>query len=101
MQIENLTPDIGTLEGTIYNLKDVNYSRIVSFKLLLKNAEHIRTKFGCGSCTKGVTLQKGKDIELSVNYTPKLGGGKGEYSKSITEYYTGGEIKITFKGIAK
>lgn len=100
MEITNLTPDIGELQGTTYNLKNIDYNKVVSFKLLIKSKAHIRTKFGCGSCTKGESVQKGKDIELTVNYTPSKGGAKGNFSKSITVYYIGGETKIIFNGTA-
>jgi hypothetical protein len=101
MEIINLTPEKGTLEGTEYNLGEIDYTLSITFKLLFKNIAHLRTKFGCGSCTKGEAKQKDNDVELTIEYIPFRGGGKGSFQKGVTEYYLGGDTKITFKGTAK
>lgn len=101
MTIENLTPDVGTLEGTTYTIKDCNHNINVVFKLLFKGVKHKNIRKGCSSCTQAEVKQVGEDVEVTIIYAPFKGGAKGFFTKTFVEEHSEGETKITFKGTTK
>ena len=101
MEILNLTPEKGKLEGQVYNLGNIPYSLETSFKIQINGVKHKNTIRGCGTCTKVAIKELENGVELTIKYTPFKGGAKGDFSKSITEQHSFGETKIIFKGTAK
>lgn len=101
MEIINLTPDVGTLQGNTYNLNTVKYSNSVVFKVLFKGVTHKDITKGCSSCTKAEVNATDLGVEVTITYTPSRGAHKGTFSKSFTEYHSEGQTKIIFTGNAK
>lgn len=101
MEIINLTPNVGTLQGNTYNLNAVKYSSPVTFTVLFKGVTHKDIVKGCGACTKAEVKSTDLGVEVTITYTPSRGGQKGTFSKSFTEYHSEGQTKIIFTGNAK
>jgi len=80
--MENLTPQIGTIEQGVYNLGEIKKNSSKTFRVLLRDVQVHLLRAGCGSCTKATSTQTEEGAEVEVTYTAL--DAKGIINKSVT-----------------
>lgn len=80
--MENLTPNIGTIEQGIYNLGEIKKNSSKTFRVLLRGTQVSNLRAGCSSCTKATSTQTEEGAEIQIIYTAL--DAKGIINKSVT-----------------
>lgn len=98
MEIENLTPEVGSLkieDGiAYYDLGSITRKNSKSFTLLLKGKTHKSIQVGCQACTRAQLTQKPEGLEMKITYTAL--DSRGQITKPITETFSD-DTKQTIK----
>jgi hypothetical protein len=98
MEIENLTPEVGSLkieEGVAhFNLGNIVRKASKSFTLLFKGKVHKSIQVGCPACTKANLNPTPEGLEMKITYTAL--DSRGQITKSATETFSD-DTKQTIK----
>ena len=102
MNIENLTPQIGSFEikeGVVYfDLGTMIRKSAKSFTLLLKDKVHKSIHVGCQACTRAKLNPTPNGLEINITYTAL--DSRGQITKTVTETFSDDTkqiIKFTVK----
>lgn len=102
MNIENLTPEVGSLkveDGIVYfDLGNIVREASKSFTLLFKDKVHKSIQVGCQACTRAQLTPTPEGLEMKITYTAL--DSRGQITKSVTETFSD-DTKQTIKFTTK